>query len=54
MLEYIGVKRPGVKVGSSPERWHPPSEDTLKFNFDGDSKGNPGIAGGGGLIISPK
>lgn len=30
--------------------WHPPPQGFLKFNIDGASKGNPGLAGYGGVL----
>ena len=30
--------------------WNPPTHNWIKLNTDGCSKGNPGIAGGGGVI----
>jgi len=30
--------------------WHPPPKGFLKFNIDGDSKGNLGTAGYGGVL----
>nr|POE80558.1 putative ribonuclease h protein [Quercus suber] len=33
--------------------WHPPPENWYKLNSDGSSLGNPGRAGGGGLIRDP-
>ena len=41
------VKRP---VFSVQVWWHPPPENWYKLNLDGFSLGNPGRAGGGGLI----
>lgn len=34
----------------SPQNFIRPSEGFIKLNFDGDSKGNPGIAGIGGIF----
>ena len=31
-------------------KWEPPSENWTKLNVDGASKGNPGLAGGGGVL----
>ncbi|KAL3534930.1 hypothetical protein ACH5RR_003391 [Cinchona calisaya] len=33
--------------------WSPPIAGTLKLNVDGSTIGNPGLAGGGGLIRRP-
>jgi hypothetical protein len=32
------------------EKWDPPPPRFLKINFDGASKGNPGLAGAGGIF----
>lgn len=32
------------------EYWHPPLEGFLKYNIDGASKGNPGLAGFAGVL----
>lgn len=34
--------------------WHPPPKGFLKFNIDGASKGNPGLAGHGGMLRDDK
>ena len=43
ILEQIG----GI---NNPEAWEPPPSNMFKLNFDGASKGNPGLAGFGGAI----
>ena len=44
-------KVPHVKVRvPTPIKWKPPDLGWAKLNTDGASLGNPGIAGGGGLI----
>lgn len=35
---------------SNNHRWQPPPKHSLKLNFDGASKGNPGNAGFGGIF----
>ena len=35
-------------------RWEPPLENWIKLNVDGASKGNPGLAGGGGALRTHK
>jgi hypothetical protein len=39
---------PQLQVGE--RNWKPPPEGSLKLNFDGASKGNPGRTGTGGVI----
>ncbi|KAI9199097.1 hypothetical protein LWI28_027397 [Acer negundo] len=39
-----------VNQRSCISRWCPPSEDVLKFNVNGSSKGNPGPASIGGIL----
>eukprot|EP00253_Pinus_taeda_P006221 PITA_06221 len=34
--------------------WHPPLKGFLKFNIDGASEGNPGLAGHGGVLRDDK
>ena len=34
----------------SPTLWTTPPASFIKFNFDGASKGNPGLVGGGGMF----
>ena len=34
----------------SPDKWEPSPQGSLKLNFDGASKGNPGEAGFGDVI----
>ena len=43
------AKEPIVKI-VRPIRWSKPEAGWLKLNTDGSSLGNPGLAGGGGLI----
>ncbi|KAK9749278.1 hypothetical protein RND81_02G114800 [Saponaria officinalis] len=47
----------GVSYGRKKEitvRWSPPQEDWYVLNVDGASRGNPGLAGAGGLIRDTK
>ena len=37
-------------LNPTPVKWTPPSLGWAKLNTDGSSRGNPGIAGGGGVI----
>ena len=39
---------------SSPLLWIPPQAGTFKINVDGAAKGNPGLAGYGGVIINSR
>ncbi|KAH9291439.1 hypothetical protein KI387_043370, partial [Taxus chinensis] len=41
----VKIKSPGKNV-----YWIRPMGNTIKINFDGASKGNPGQAGGGGIL----
>ncbi|KAH9306748.1 hypothetical protein KI387_011152, partial [Taxus chinensis] len=45
---------PGNSIDRSSIKWHPPDFNWYKLNFDGASKGNPGIAAGGGAIRDHK
>lgn len=38
------------KRSTSPTSWSPLAHNTYKLNFDGAAKGNPGLAGYGGVI----
>lgn len=38
-----------MNLPNKPDYWHPPPQVFLKFNIDGASKGNPGLAGFGVL-----
>ena len=39
---------------ASPLHWEPPPKNVFKINFDGTSKGNPGMASFGGAIKDHK
>jgi len=41
--------RPKVCHPISPNQWQAPAQNSFKINFDGASRGNPGLAGFGGL-----
>eukprot|EP00253_Pinus_taeda_P020626 PITA_20626 len=43
-----------ARTSSQIHSWQPPPEACLKLNFDGASRGNPGIAGIGGVIRNHK
>lgn len=45
-----GLSRKDIATDIGKEFWHPPSKGYLKYNIDGASKGNPGIAGFGGVL----
>ena len=45
---FIGRKGVINTIGPSPEKREPPPDLTYKLNFDGASKGNPGLTGYGG------
>ena len=45
----VPAKEPIVKI-VRPIQWSKPEASWLKLNTDGSSLGNPGLAGGGGLI----
>jgi len=45
-----GLDRKGVKLDTKQDYWHPPPQVFLKFNIDGVSKDNPGIASFGGVL----
>eukprot|EP00253_Pinus_taeda_P023451 PITA_23451 len=52
-LEAYSSCLPGghnARTSSQTHNWQPPPEACLKLNFDGASRGNPGIAGIGGVI----
>ena len=52
MQEIIhhGLSRKERDLETEKEFWHPPPKGYLKCNIDGASKGNPGIAGYGGVL----
>lgn len=52
MLELIpqGLDRKVMKMNTKQDYWHPPPQGFLKFNIDGASKGNPSVAGFGGVL----
>ena len=39
-----------IMRSDNPTHWDPPPENVFKLNFNGASKGNPGIAGFSGVI----
>ena len=39
-----------MKLDIKQDYWHPPPQGFLKYNIDGASKGNLGIAGFGGVL----
>lgn len=52
-LEAFSSCLPGglnARTSSQTHNWQPPPDACLKLNFDGASRGNPGIAGIGGVI----
>eukprot|EP00253_Pinus_taeda_P028466 PITA_28466 len=56
-LEAFSSCLPGghnARTSSQIHSWQPPPEACLKLNFDGASRGNPGIAGIGGVIRNHK
>ena len=46
----IGKPHRTKQYSATPVRWHKPAEGWFKLNSNGASLGNPGRAGGGGLI----
>jgi hypothetical protein len=50
ILVYIGPSRINTASSNSSETWEPPPQTIFKLNFDGAAKGNPGLAGVGGVI----
>jgi len=49
-LTLVGLDRKIISSDTEKEFWHPPLEGYLKYNIDGASKGNSGIAGYGGVL----
>jgi len=51
MLELIpqGFDRKVMKMNTKQDYWHCPPQGFFKFNIDGSSKGNPGVASFGGV-----
>ena len=50
-MAYLGITEKHVKSKTKIQvRWLPPPFSWMKLNSDGSSMGNPGLAGGGGLI----
>lgn len=47
---YKGINQIIQLTPRSPDKWEPPPQGTLKLNFDGASKGNPGEAGFGSVV----
>lgn len=45
-----GLDRKDTSMDMAKDFWHPPPEGYFKYNIDGASKGNPGIAGYGGVL----
>ena len=39
-----------MELNNKPDYWYPPPQGLLKYNINGASKGNPGIAGFGGVL----
>jgi hypothetical protein len=58
ILDFFHLKywHNNIPVGCDPQlqigahNWTPPPSGFLKLNFDGATKGNPGVAGAGGVI----
>ena len=48
--DFIGMKGVINPIGPSPEKWEPPPAPLYKLNFNGASKGNPGLTGYRGVI----
>lgn len=46
----VWYKQPTVKSNASLIHWSPTPQSKVKVNTDGASRGNPGIAGAGGVI----
>jgi len=46
---YKGINQIIQSIPRNPNKWEPPPQGTLKLNFDGEFKGNPGEAGFGGV-----
>eukprot|EP00253_Pinus_taeda_P002721 PITA_02721 len=45
-----GLNRKVIIEETKKEFWHPPPKSFLKYNIDGASKGNLGVAGFGGVL----
>lgn len=45
-----GTNKDVSKITASKDIWQPPPHGFLKINIEGASKGNPGMAGFGGVI----
>lgn len=53
-LTLLGLDRKLTMMDLEKDFWHPPLEGYLKYNIDGASKGNSGIARYGGVIRNAK
>ena len=49
-----GISKTVSHITADKDFWKPTPHDFMKFNIDGASKGNPGMAGYGGVIRDEK
>ena len=49
-----GINKGVSQINADKDFWQPPPHGFLKINIDGASKGNPGMAGFGGVIRDEK